>query len=54
MVSGKKVRVVIGPFAGMEGVIIRRGKKARFNTSVELFNQSVSIDIREADVESLS
>jgi len=48
---GKQVRVCRGPFAGMQGILIRRKDLYRLVLSVDLIMRSVSVEIDEADVE---
>jgi len=47
---GRRVRVVCGPLAGMEGIIVRKKKQLRFVVSLELIMRSVSVDISEGDL----
>jgi transcription antitermination factor NusG len=47
LASGKKVRVVSGPFKGVEGVVSRHTKKGQIAISVEMFNRTVIINLDE-------
>ena len=47
---GRRVRVVRGPLAGMEGIIVRKKKQLRFVVSLELIMRSVSVEISEGDL----
>lgn len=48
---GRRVSVVRGPLAGLQGILVRRKKQARFVVSVELIMRSVAVEIDEADLE---
>lgn len=50
---GKRVRVVRGPLANVEGILIRRKERFRLVLSIELIMRSVMVDVDEADVEPL-
>jgi transcription antitermination factor NusG len=50
---GRRVRVVRGPLAEMEGIIVRKKKQIRFVVSLELIMRSVSVEMDTADVEPL-
>jgi transcription antitermination factor NusG len=47
---GRRVRVVKGPLAGLQGILVRRRKQARFVVSVELIMRSVAAEIDEGDL----
>jgi transcription antitermination factor NusG len=49
---GRRVRVKSGPLAGLEGVLLKRKKRARLVVSVELIQRSVAVEVEEADLES--
>jgi transcription antitermination factor NusG len=51
LTAGRKVRVRNGPFAGLEGILVRRKNSARFVVSVELIQRSISVELDEADLE---
>ncbi|MDP6107678.1 MAG: UpxY family transcription antiterminator [Candidatus Brocadiia bacterium] len=45
MPTGKRVRVKLGPLAGMEGFVVRRGKQCRLVISVDLLGRGVAAEI---------
>ena len=47
---GRRVRVKAGPFAGMEGVLVRKKGKLRLIVSIDLIARSVAVDIDANDV----
>jgi len=48
---GKKVRVHSGPFAGAEGILIRRKEKFRVVLSIHLIQRSVAVEVDETEIE---
>ncbi|MFH1760718.1 MAG: transcription termination/antitermination NusG family protein [bacterium] len=44
---GTRVRILYGPLSGIEGVVITHDKKSRLVLGVEMFGQSVSMNIDE-------
>lgn len=50
---GKRVRVINGPMAGLQGVLKRKRGLARLVLSVELIQRAMSVEIDEADVISI-
>jgi transcription antitermination factor NusG len=48
---GSRVRVKRGPFANIEGTLLRRKRDLRIVVSVELIARSFSIEVEEDDVE---
>lgn len=42
---GQKVRVVIGPLKGAEGIVMRKGNKSRLVVFMETIMQAVSVEI---------
>ncbi len=48
---GCRVRVVRGPVAGMEGILIRRKHRVRVVISLDAIMQSVALEVDAADVE---
>jgi transcription antitermination factor NusG len=48
---GSRVRVITGPFSGLEGILQRRRGDLRVVISVELIARSFSIEVGEEDVE---
>ena len=51
--TGRKVRVVRGPVAGMQGILVRRKDKVRVVISLEAIMQSVALEVDAADVEAI-
>ncbi len=49
--AGDRVYVRSGPFKGVEGFIVRKDKHCRLVISLDLLQQSASIQIDQADVE---
>ncbi len=48
--EGKRVRVVNGPLAGIEGIMKRRKDRLRLVLSIDLIMRSVMLEVDEADV----
>jgi transcriptional antiterminator NusG len=53
LVVGRRVRIVRGPLAGLEGILRRKKNSLRFVLSVELIQRSVAVDVDAADVQPL-
>jgi transcriptional antiterminator RfaH len=51
LVAGDRVRVRSGPFAGIEGYVLRREGKTRLLLAVKYIEQGVSMEIDEALLE---
>jgi transcription antitermination factor NusG len=51
LTKGRRVRVVRGPLAGVEGSLTRRKDKFRLVLSVDLIMKSIAVEIDESDVE---
>lgn len=49
--AGDQVRVVAGPLAGLEGILIRRKQECRLVLSVQIIMRSVAIEVSEFDIE---
>jgi transcription antitermination factor NusG len=47
---GRRVRVKAGPFAGLEGILKRRKNRLRVVVSLQLIQQSVAVEVDEADL----
>lgn len=47
---GRRVRIIGGPFAGLEGVLKRKKNNLRVVVSLELIQRSVAVDVDAADV----
>jgi transcription termination/antitermination protein NusG len=52
--KGRRVRILSGPMAGVEGILVRRKDKFRVVLSVDLITCSVAAEVDEADIEPLS
>lgn len=50
LVAGRRARVVRGPLAGMEGIVVRRKNRSRLVLSFELIQRSMAIEIDEGDL----
>lgn len=48
--AGRRARVVHGPLAGMEGIILRRKNRSRLVLSFDLIQRSMAIEIDETDL----
>ena len=51
---GRRVRIVNGPMAGIEGIFVRRKDQVRIVISISLIQRSVAMEIGEAYVEPVS
>jgi transcriptional antiterminator NusG len=51
---GDLVRVVRGPFSGIEGIFVRCGAQTRVVVSVEIIQRAVSVEVSGSDVEQIS
>jgi transcription antitermination factor NusG len=51
LAAGRRVRVVSGPFEGLEGIVVRRKGRTRLVVSLHLIRQSVATELNIADVE---
>ena len=51
---GKKVRVVRGPMAGTEGILVRKREKYRFVLSIDVLMRSVAVEVDAGDVKAVS
>lgn len=47
---GRRVRVGNGPFAGTEGILVRRRDGCRVVVSIDLLMRSVAVEVDEADI----
>lgn len=50
---GRRVRIVDGPFAGLEGILKEKKSGLRVVVSLELIQRSVAVDVNSADVENV-
>lgn len=48
--AGRRVRVIAGPLAGFEGILLRKKNELRFVISLDLIQRSVAVDCDAADV----
>lgn len=48
--AGRRARVLRGPLAGMEGIVVRRKNRSRLVLSFELIQRSMAVEMDEADV----
>jgi transcription termination/antitermination protein NusG len=48
---GNRVRIVAGPLAGLEGVILRQNGQTRFVLSIDLILRSVAVSVDACDLE---
>ena len=51
--AGDRVRIVAGPLAGMEGILLRRAHELRVVLSLDFIMRSVAVEVSEFDVEPL-
>ena len=50
LTAGRRVRIVRGPFEGLEGVLLRRKGHFRVVLSLDLIMRSIAVDIETADI----
>ena len=48
--EGAWVEVICGPLAGLQGILVRKGSRARLVLSVRLIEQAVSVELEAADI----
>jgi transcription antitermination factor NusG len=48
---GRRARVLDGPFAGLEGIVVRRNKRNRLVISLDLIARSIAVELGEANLE---
>lgn len=51
---GKKVRVIRGPMAGSEGILVRKKEKYRFVLSIDVLMRSVAVEVDAGDLQAVS
>ncbi len=51
---GRRVRVVGGPMAGAEGILVRRKDKFRVVLSIHLIQRSVAVEVDETEIDPIS
>jgi len=49
--AGDRVRIVAGPLAEMEGILLRRAHELRVVLSLDFIMRSVSVEVSELDIE---
>jgi transcription antitermination factor NusG len=49
--AGDRVRIVAGPLAGMEGILVRRAHELRVVLSLDFIMRSVAVEVSELDIE---
>lgn len=47
---GRRVRIIVGPFAGLEGILKQKKGNLRVIVSLELIQKSMAVDVDIADV----
>jgi transcriptional antiterminator NusG len=47
---GRRVLVHSGPFAGLEGILVRRKEKLRVVLSIQLIKRSVAVEVHESEI----
>lgn len=48
--EGDRVEVVRGPLAGLQGILVRKGSRARLVISVRLIEQAIAVELNADDV----
>lgn len=51
LVVGERVRIIAGPMAGMEGVLVRKKDSFRVVLTIDMIMQSVAVEVDSADLE---
>jgi transcription antitermination factor NusG len=51
--AGDRVRIISGPMAGMEGVLIRRRQELRVVLSIEIIMRSIAVEVSEFEIEAI-
>jgi transcription antitermination factor NusG len=51
---GQKVRVVRGPIAGAEGILLRKKEKVRVVISIEVLMRSIAVEVDGSDLEAIA
>lgn len=52
--AGRRVRVSSGPFAGLEGIVVRRNNGSRLVISMEVVRRAIAVEIEETCLEGLA
>ena len=50
LIEGRRVRIMRGPLAGMEGILLRQKSGMRLVISIDLILRSIAVDVDAADV----
>lgn len=48
---GEKVRVIAGPFSGIQGILLRQKHGLRVVVSIEIIMRSLTVEVSELDIE---
>jgi transcription antitermination factor NusG len=48
---GGRVRIISGPLAGMQGILLRRKQKLRVVLSIEIIMRSIAVEVSEFEIE---
>jgi transcriptional antiterminator RfaH len=51
---GARVRITTGPLAGVEGTVIRRGKRDQFVAVVRFLGRGATVDLEDWQVEQIA
>jgi transcription antitermination factor NusG len=51
--AGDRVRIISGPMAGMEGVLIRRKQELRVVLSIQIIMRSIAVEVSECEIEAI-
>jgi transcription antitermination factor NusG len=54
LVNGARARIIAGPLAGMEGVVLRKNNSLRVVLTVQMIMQSVAVEVGADELESLN
>jgi transcription antitermination factor NusG len=50
---GRRVRIRMGPLAGLQGLLVQKKNKARFVVSLKLIMRSIAVEVDEADLQAV-
>jgi transcription antitermination factor NusG len=54
LIVGRRVRIMGGPFAGIEGVLKRKKSNLRVVVSLDLIQRAIAVDVAATDIEPLA
>jgi transcription antitermination factor NusG len=54
MTVGRRVRVVCGPLAGLQGILLKRKNRARVVVSLELIKRSVAVEVSPEELQPIT